>query len=284
MKILVIGAGAWGTALAMNAAARHTVQLWARDAAQSTQMQTVRENTRYLPDIPFPPALQVVSGDVQLLVAQADLVVLGTPMAALRSGLAQLRDCQAPVAWLSKGFEAVADGAPAGSHGLLGNEVCAQVAPALHAGVLSGPSFAQEVARHQPTALVAASQYADVRDAPVPAVEPAPPAEMPAGAASAEQTVPAPQAAASGAESAAPAGSELVTFVATAETWLTVRDAQGKQLFNRTLASGETVKLGGEVPLAVTVGRKDAVTVTVRGAPFDIKSLSKTSVARFEVK
>ena len=63
-----------------------------------------------------------------------------------------------------------------------------------------------------------------------------------------------------------------------------MRDAQGKQLFNRTLASGETVKLGGEVPLAVTVGRKDAVTVTVRGAPFDIKSLSKTSVARFEVK
>ncbi|MBP7451291.1 MAG: helix-turn-helix domain-containing protein [Ottowia sp.] len=128
------------------------------------------------------------------------------------------------------------------------------------------------------------AEDADVRDAPVPAVEPAPPAEMPAGAASAEQTVPAPQAAASGAESAAPAGSELVTFVATAETWLTVRDAQGKQLFNRTLASGETVKLGGEVPLAVTVGRKDAVTVTVRGAPFDIKSLSKTSVARFEVK
>ena len=83
----------------------------------------------------------------------------------MRGGLARLRDCQAPVAWLSKGFEAVAEGAPAGSHGLLGNEVCAQVAPRLHAGVLSGPSFAQEVARHQPTALVAASQHADVRDA-----------------------------------------------------------------------------------------------------------------------
>ena len=165
MKILVIGAGAWGTALAMNAAARHRVQLWARDAAQAAHMQAAGENTRYLPGIAFPQGLQVVSGDVQPLVAGADLIVLGTPMAALRGGLTLLRDCQVPVAWLSKGFEAVADGAPAGSYGLLGNEVCAQVAPQLHAGVLSGPSFAQEVARHQPTALVAASQYADVRDA-----------------------------------------------------------------------------------------------------------------------
>ena len=169
MKILVIGAGAWGTALAMNAASRHTVHLWARDGAQAAQMQAAGENTRYLPGIPFPDGLQVTSGDVQPLVSGADLVVLGTPMAALRSGLAMLRDCmqgrQVPVAWLSKGFEAVPEGALAGSHGLLGNEVCAQVAAQLHAGVLSGPSFAQEVARHQPTALVAASRHAEVRDA-----------------------------------------------------------------------------------------------------------------------
>ena len=165
MKILVIGAGAWGTALAMNAAARHEVRLWARDSAQAAQMQAARENTRYLPGIPFPPALQVVAGDLPPWLAQAELIVLGTPMSALRSGLTLLRDCQVPVAWLCKGFEAVPAGAPAGSHGLLGNEVCRQVAPQLHAGVLSGPSFAQEVARHQPTALVAASQHADVRDA-----------------------------------------------------------------------------------------------------------------------
>ncbi len=165
MKILVIGAGAWGTALAMNAAARHDVQLWARDAAQAQQMQQAGENSRYLPGIAFPPALQVVTGDVQPNIARADLIVLGTPMAALRSGLAQLHGCKVPVAWLSKGFEAVPQGAPAGSHGLLGNEVCAAVAPQLQAGVLSGPSFAQEVARHQPTALVAASTHAVVRDA-----------------------------------------------------------------------------------------------------------------------
>lgn len=165
MKILVIGAGAWGTALAMHAAARHRVQLWARDAQQARQLQTSRENQRYLPGIRLPDALEVTAGELQPLVAQAELIVLGTPMAALRSGLALLHDCQAPVAWLSKGFEAVPEGAPAGSHGLLGNEVCAQVAPSLHAGVLSGPSFAQEVAQHQPTALVAASRHVDVREA-----------------------------------------------------------------------------------------------------------------------
>ena len=79
-------------------------------------------------------------------------------------------------------------------------------------------------------------------------------------------------------------GTDLLSFVANAETWLTVRDAQGKQLINRALASGETVKVNGDVPLSVTVGRKDAVTVTVRGAPFDHKSLSKTTVSRFQVK
>ena len=79
-------------------------------------------------------------------------------------------------------------------------------------------------------------------------------------------------------------GGDLLVFTANAETWLTVRDAQGKQLINRTLTSGETVKLTGELPLSATVGRKDAVSVKVRGEPFDIKALSKTTVARFQVK
>ena len=169
MKITVIGAGAWGTALALNAAQRHSVVLWARDAAQAQTMQAARENTRYLPGIAFPPGLQVASGALQSCVQEADLVVLGTPMAALRAGLQQLQALRQPVVWLSKGFEALPAGevgdAGADRHGLLGHEVCAQVAPQLQAGVLSGPSFAQEVARHQPTALVAASRHASVRDA-----------------------------------------------------------------------------------------------------------------------
>ena len=125
----------------------------------------------------------------------------------------------------------------------------------------------------------------EVQEPAAPAAEPTPPAEMPAGAASAEQTAPAaPQASASAAEPAATSDVDLLVFTANAETWLTVRDAQGKQLINRTLTSGETVKLTGEVPLSATVGRKDAVTVKVRGEPFDIKALSKTTVARFQVK
>ena len=125
----------------------------------------------------------------------------------------------------------------------------------------------------------------EVQEPAAPAAEPTPPAEMPAGAASAEQTAPAaPQASASAAEPAATADADLLVFTANAETWLTVRDAQGKQLINRTLTSGETVKLTGEVPLSATVGRKDAVSVKVRGEPFDIKALSKTTVARFQVK
>lgn len=135
-----------------------------------------------------------------------------------------------------------------------------------------------------PAAEAPATAEAERNEPVVPSAEPAPPTEMPAGAASAEQAgAAAPAAPASGAE---PASGEpdLLTFVANAETWLSVRDAHGKQLINRALASGETVKLSGDVPLSVTVGRKDAVTVTVRGEPFDHKSLSKTTVSRFQVK
>jgi glycerol-3-phosphate dehydrogenase (NAD(P)+) len=162
MKILVIGAGAWGTALAVSAAARHEVLLWARDAAQARAMRQARENHRYLPGVALPPALQVVQdGTPGTLAGAADLVVVATPMAALRPTLTALADCRAPVAWLCKGFEVAQDGGP----GLLGHEIRAEVAPQLRGGALTGPSFAQEVAAGQPTALVAASEHAAVREA-----------------------------------------------------------------------------------------------------------------------
>jgi glycerol-3-phosphate dehydrogenase (NAD(P)+) len=82
-------------------------------------------------------------------------------MSGLRGLLGTLRDCTAPVAWLCKGFEAAGDR----PFGLMGHEVQHQVAPSMHAGVLSGPSFAQEVALGKPTALVAASTNAHVREA-----------------------------------------------------------------------------------------------------------------------
>lgn len=164
MKIVVFGAGAWGTALAVSAATRHGVTLWARDPAQAAAIDAVRENRRYLAGVALPPALVVATGDAQSiprLAAASDLVIIATPMAALRTMLTHLRRHSGPVAWLCKGFEA-----PAGdADGLLGHEVKAQVAPGIQAGILSGPSFALEVARGQPTALVAASDSAVVRDA-----------------------------------------------------------------------------------------------------------------------
>jgi glycerol-3-phosphate dehydrogenase (NAD(P)+) len=168
MKIVVIGGGAWGTAVAISASrnplAQHDVTLWVRDAAQGLTMQQSRENQRYLPGAALPPSLNISTQVLPELLAgleSRDLVIVASPMAGLRGLLAQMRDCNAAVAWLCKGFEAGIGTQP----GLMGHEIQLQVAPNLRAGVLSGPSFAQEVALGQPTALVAASAHPDVRDA-----------------------------------------------------------------------------------------------------------------------
>ncbi|WP_341907126.1 NAD(P)H-dependent glycerol-3-phosphate dehydrogenase [Polaromonas sp. YR568] len=166
MNILVIGAGAWGTALAASSATRHRVTLWARDASLVQTLADTHTNPRYLPGITLPASLRVAGGsDASLADALTgqDLIVVATPVSAARSMLTRLQNLAAPVAWLSKGFEAtVAAGAE--PHGLLVHEIRAQVAPGLLAGVLSGPSFALEVARGQPTALVAASEHSSVRE------------------------------------------------------------------------------------------------------------------------
>jgi len=164
MDILVLGAGAWGTALAISAGARHRVTLWARDEAQASALAARRENLVYLPGFALPAGVSVAGaaqGDIASLASRHDLVIVATPMAALRGMLLALRECGRPVAWLCKGFEAPRTQA----HGLLGHEIRAEIAPRLAAGVLSGPSFAQEVANAQPTALVAASDTGSVRDA-----------------------------------------------------------------------------------------------------------------------
>ena len=167
MKIIVLGAGAWGTALAASASSQadsHAVTLWARDPAQVRLLREQHENQRYLPGALLPSALSfsdVPLAELKALTAPADLVVVSTPMAALRPMLMVLASCPAPVAWVCKGFEAPLDWAV----GLLAHEIQAQVAPDLKAGVLSGPSFALEVARGQPTALVAASLHESVRQA-----------------------------------------------------------------------------------------------------------------------
>lgn len=169
MKILVLGAGAWGTALALSASQAsggHLVTLWARDPVQAQALSAERQNRRYLPAVPFPAGLQIAGGSLSALgplLAQQDLIVIATPMAGLRSMLTQLQALSIPIVWLCKGFEKGQNGA----FGLLGHEVQVQVAPALRTGVLSGPSFAQEVANGKPSALVAASRLPDVREAMV---------------------------------------------------------------------------------------------------------------------
>lgn len=160
LNIAVLGAGAWGTALAAQAALRHRVLLWGRDAAQLAQMAVSRRNQRYLPDIELPASLgfETDLGRCLSAVGEEGLVVIATPMASLRAMLQQMPP-QARVLWLCKGFEA--------ETGLLGHEVAQALRPGAPSGVLSGPSFAEEVARGQPTALVAASLDAALGEAMV---------------------------------------------------------------------------------------------------------------------
>jgi len=165
VKILILGAGAWGTALAVHASRLEgrQVSLWARDASQAQAMQAQRSNLKYLEGVDLPAALQVVSTPMAELADMCSvhqLVVIASPMAGLRAMLGMLQRASSTVAWLCKGFEPVGSLQP---FGLLGHEIQAEVAPQLQAGVLSGPSFAIEVARGQPTALVAASRHEAVR-------------------------------------------------------------------------------------------------------------------------
>jgi glycerol-3-phosphate dehydrogenase (NAD(P)+) len=155
VNLTVLGAGAWGTALAVGVAEHHPTRLWARDADQAAQMRQARRNVRYLPDVALPPGLQIDADfDASVAHARRGLVIVATPMAGLGDMLQRLGACTVGVLWLCKGFQ---------DHtGWLGHEVARSVAPHLRVGVLSGPSFAIEVARCQPTALVAASSDAQL--------------------------------------------------------------------------------------------------------------------------
>lgn len=137
----------------------HEVVLWARASGQATQMQQQRCNQRYLPGVVLPQALRVTS-NLQLALAHADpgLTLIATPMAGLRDALAHLPPGRAAL-WLCKGFEA--------GSGALAHEVARSLRPDGACGVLSGPSFALEVAQGLPTALVAASQDTELRAAAV---------------------------------------------------------------------------------------------------------------------
>lgn len=155
MNISVLGAGAWGTAMAISLSTHHRVTLWGRNETQLAEMATTRTNQHYLPDVNLPDVLSL-SSDFDAAIEAADLLVVAVPVSALRATLQRIAQRSAPTAvlWLCKGFEARTS--------LLPHQVVAQVLPATFPrGVLSGPSFALEVARGQPTALTLGSDDAE---------------------------------------------------------------------------------------------------------------------------
>lgn len=149
-RVAVLGAGAWGTAMASVLGARLEVSLWARDAAQAQAISSSGYNPRYLPGIPIPASVAVTADLLQALAA-SHLVLAATPVAALREVLQNVRQ---PLVWLCKGFEE--------GTGLLPHEIAAQtMGEGARYGALSGPSFAAEVARGLPCALTLASGNTD---------------------------------------------------------------------------------------------------------------------------
>ena len=148
-RVAVLGAGAWGTAIAAVLSSRLEVALWARDASQARLIAATRENRRYLPGVALPGAVSV-SSDLEETTQAAALVLAATPVAALREVLPKL---EGPLVWLCKGFEE--------GTGLMPHEIAAQTMGAqARCGALSGPSFAAEVARGLPCALTLASRDA----------------------------------------------------------------------------------------------------------------------------
>jgi glycerol-3-phosphate dehydrogenase (NAD(P)+) len=159
--IAVVGAGSWGTALAIQFArsGRRTL-LWGRPEDDPAGMQSARENRRYLPDARFPDSLRV-EPDLGRVLAEAPVVVVAVPSHAFRSVLTQMKPLLRPgtrLAWATKGFEL--------ETGKLPHQVAREVlGTGLAMAVLSGPTFAREVGRGLPTAMtVAASDEAYARE------------------------------------------------------------------------------------------------------------------------
>ncbi|EJO30913.1 NAD(P)H-dependent glycerol-3-phosphate dehydrogenase [Achromobacter marplatensis] len=169
LRVAVLGAGSWGTALAAASSRRHATLLWARDAAQAASMADTHENARYLPGIALPQALNFSSDlDATLRSLQDEgarrLIVLGVPVAGLTAICGELsRRLPAlglqdtPIVWTCKGFEADTARLP--------HEIMRQALPGAVGGALSGPSFAREVAQGLPVALTVASTSAALREA-----------------------------------------------------------------------------------------------------------------------
>lgn len=155
MKLTVIAAGAWGTSLAIALCPRHEVTLWTREADITREMLATRENRRFLPGFRLPESVNVGT-DLAAALAGADLLIVAAPLVGLRATLRQLRESGkvAPLVWVCKGFEP--------GSGKLPHQVIEEELGRDHpCGVLTGPSFAEEVAAGLPTAVTLASRNGD---------------------------------------------------------------------------------------------------------------------------
>ncbi len=153
MKICVLGAGAWGTALALHFAHhQHSVNLWGHNPTHCQQLIQDGENQRYLPGFVFPHTLQIHT-DLHQALDQVELIIIVTPMGGLRESLQNIRDFgfgNTPILTACKGFEL--------GSSLLPHEICQEILPNNpFIGLLSGPSFAKEVAEQKPCAITLAS-------------------------------------------------------------------------------------------------------------------------------
>ncbi len=153
MNVTLLGAGAWGTALAMLLSASHRVTLWTRNPVHCAALGSERENRRYLSGFKLPDAI-IVTSDLLAALNDCELAVIATTVAGLRPvARAVAAERQIPVVWLCKGFET--------GTGKLPHEICAEELPEeCPRAVLSGPSFAREVAQGLPAAVTLASDDA----------------------------------------------------------------------------------------------------------------------------
>ncbi|MDP2752499.1 MAG: NAD(P)H-dependent glycerol-3-phosphate dehydrogenase [Rhodocyclaceae bacterium] len=151
MNIAILGAGAWGTALALAFASRHRVTLWAFELGHADEMRVSHENSRFLPGVALPESI-TFEADIPSAIQGANLAIIATPMLALRSTLASVAHeaPELPALWVCKGLEA--------GTGLLPHQVAAQSFGTAPCGALTGPSFADEVARGLPTAITLTSK------------------------------------------------------------------------------------------------------------------------------
>ena len=154
-KIAVLGAGAWGTALAIQISHRHQVALWARNSGHVSGMRKARANPMYLGDFKFNDNLQV-EDDLSVAISGADIILSVVPTAGFRSILKEIKALKSnqPLVWAHKGLEPQSAKLP--------HEVALEeLSHSQKWGALSGPSFAAELVRGLPTAVTLAANDAD---------------------------------------------------------------------------------------------------------------------------